>query len=148
MSKNTIGINNGRLDSILNWREPRSVAEASSRLSSLMYYEHQALWLKRIAFPLFMMVKAGTFKWGKAESHAWHDLLFLMGLAIKNSIFNPDYPLLLLVDTSAVETAAFVMQWSPVTVTAKLAAQWLIMFSRLAKSFLVLGNVYLQNLSC
>ena len=71
--------------------------------------------LKRIAFPLFMMVKTGTFKWGKAESHAWHDLLFLMGLAIKNAIFNPDHPLLILVDTSAVETAGFVMQWSPVT---------------------------------
>ena len=115
MAKETIGINNDRLDSILSWREPRSVAEASSRLSSLMYYEHQALWLKRIAFPLFMMVKTGTFKWGKAESHAWHDLLFLMGLAIKNAIFNPDHPLLILVDTSAVETAGFVMQWSPVT---------------------------------
>ena len=60
------------------------------------------------------MVKTGTIKWGKAESHAWHDL-FLMGLAIKNGIFNPDHPLLILVDTSAVETAGFVMQWSPVT---------------------------------
>ena len=115
MAKETIDINNDCLNSILSWREPRSFAEASSRLSSLMYYEHQALWLKCIAFPLFMMVEAVIFKWGKAESHAWHELLFLMGLAIKNAIFNPDHPLLILVDTSSVETAVFVMQWSPLT---------------------------------
>ena len=115
MNKETIGSNDDRLNSILNWREPWSVAEASSRLSSLMFYEHQALWLKRLAFPLFMMVKAGTFKWAKAESHAWHDILLLMRRAIKNAIFNQDHPLLLLVDTSAVETAGFVIQWSPVT---------------------------------
>ena len=58
MDEETIGINSDRLHSILEWREPRSVAEASSRLSSLMYYEHQALWLKRIAFPLFMFADA------------------------------------------------------------------------------------------
>ena len=34
------------------------------------------------------------------------------------------------------------------SVTANLAAHWFILFSRLAKSFLVLGNVYLLNLSC
>ena len=115
MTEETIGINNDRLDSILSWREPRSLPEASSRLSSLMYYEDFSLYLKRLAYPLFVMVKRGIFIWGKAESHAWHNILFMMALSIKTAIFNPKYSLILLVDTSAVETAGFIMQWNPTT---------------------------------
>ena len=115
MSKETIGINSDRLDSILAWREPRSVAEMSSRLSSLMYYESMALWLKRLAYPLYVMVKRGIFVWTKVESHSWHNVLFMMALGIKNAIFNPKHPLILLNDTSAVETSGFVCQWNPGT---------------------------------
>ena len=65
MTQETIGINNDRLDSILSWREPRSLPEASSRLSSLIYYEDFCLFLKRLAYPLFVMVKRGIFILGR-----------------------------------------------------------------------------------
>ena len=80
-----------------------------------MYYESHALFLKRLAYPLFHMVKTGTFKWTKAESHAWHNILYIMALAIKTAIFNPEYPLFLFTEASAVEIAAFIMQWNPTT---------------------------------
>ena len=113
MKDESVGINNDRLQSILSWREPRSVPETSSRLSSLLYYENHALYLKRIAYPLIRMVKSGTFKWTEAESHSWHNILYIMALAIKTAIFNPNHILFLLVDTSAVESSHFLMQWHP-----------------------------------
>ena len=115
MSKKTIGINSDRLDSILSWSEPMSVAEMSSRLSSLMYYESMDLWLKRLAYPLYNMVKHGVFVWTTAESHSWHNVLFMMALGIKNAIFNPKLLLILLNDTSAVDSSGFVCQWNPDT---------------------------------
>ena len=61
------------------------------------------------------MVKCGVFVWTTAESHSWHNVLFMMALGIKNAIFNPKHPLMLLNDTSAVETSGFVCQWNPDT---------------------------------
>ena len=69
-----------------------------------MYYEGMALWLKRLAYPLYVMVKKGIFVWTKAESQSWHNVLFMMALGIKNAIFNAKHPLILLNNTSAVET--------------------------------------------
>ena len=40
-----------------------------------MYYESHAIFLKRLAYPLFDMVKSGVFRWTKAESHAWHNIM-------------------------------------------------------------------------
>ena len=113
MKDESVCINNDRLQSIISWREPSSVPETSSRLSSLLYYENHALYLKRIAYPLIRMVKSGIFKWTKAESHSWHNILYIMALAIKTAIFNPNHVLFLLVDTSAVESSHFLMQWHP-----------------------------------
>ena len=59
------------------------------------------------------MVKNEFFKWTIAESHSWHNILCIMALAIKTAIFNPEYVIFLLVDTSAVESSHFLMQWHP-----------------------------------
>ena len=87
MINESSSINNDRLDSILNMRETRSVAEDSSRLSTTHYYESMLPMMKRIFLPLYQLVKKGIFVWTKAESESWGDLLYLVSLHLKNLIF-------------------------------------------------------------
>jgi hypothetical protein len=82
-------INNNRLEAILSHRVPRSTAELSSRLSTINYYESMVPFLKRVALPLYQMVKSNHFVWTVAASQAWGDLLFLVSLQLKNYIFQP-----------------------------------------------------------
>ena len=68
-----------------------------------------------MAYSLYIKVRKVALRWTKAKSHAWHDLLFIISLAIKNSIYDPNLSLILVVDTSAVETVSFILQWIPAT---------------------------------
>ena len=52
---------------------------------------------------------------GRLQAESYSNLLYIMTLAIKNSIFNPKYPLFLLTDTSAVESSVFICNWHPDT---------------------------------
>ena len=79
----TINFNRDRLSSILSWRCPRSIPELSSRLSSLQYYESNCPFMKRIAYPLYDMVKKNVFQRTRIQSHAWGNILFLMALSIR-----------------------------------------------------------------
>ena len=67
--------------------------------------------MKRIALPLYQVLKSGKFTWTQTEAESYQNLLFIMSLAIKNSIYNPKQPLFLLTDTSAVESSVFICNW-------------------------------------
>ena len=71
------GQQNARLDSILSHRIPRSTADLSSRISTIAYYGSFIPALKRIALMLYNVMRTGIFKWGKAEAHAYSDLVHL-----------------------------------------------------------------------
>ena len=60
--------------------------------------------MKRLAIPLYKMIKDGQFVWQKVHSHAYGNLLYLMGLQIRNYIFDP-------ADTSPQETSLVIFQW-------------------------------------
>ena len=113
LSERNVGINNDRLNSILSWREPRSVPVASTRMSSLLYYESHCIYLKRIAYPIIRMIKSVVFVWNKPQAYAWSEILYIMALAIKNALYNSDWVLFLLVYMSAVESSHFLAQWDP-----------------------------------
>ena len=76
--------------------------------------------MKRVAIPLFKLVKVGVFKWTKVECESYSNLLYLMGLQIRNYIFDPTKPLMLMADTSAVESSLLIFQWDPDTLTLKI----------------------------
>ena len=113
MDHQEMGINSDRLSYILSWRCPRSIRELSSRLSSLQYYESNCPFLKRIAYPLFDMVKKNVFQGTRVESHSWGNIPFLMALSIKNQLYNPEFPLILLTDSSYIDQSSFCCQWDP-----------------------------------
>ena len=41
------------------------------------------------------------------------NILFLMALSIKNQLFNPEFPLILLTDSSYIDQSSFCCQWDP-----------------------------------
>jgi hypothetical protein len=86
MDEESSEINSDRVKAMLDWRDPRSIAELSSRLSSIAYFESHVFFLKRISLPLFEMVKTGICKWEQVHCHAWQDLLCLVSIVIKNHI--------------------------------------------------------------
>ena len=49
-------------------RPPRSQAETNSRLASISYFENTLPQLRKVAAPLFEMIKSDTFKWGVVEN--------------------------------------------------------------------------------
>ena len=104
-------IQNDRLEAILSHRIPRCSAELSSRLSTIQYYGSFIPCLKRIALPLYCIMKKGIFKWTQVEAEAYSDLLYLISLKVRNYIFQPSQPLILLTDASAVEASCIVCQW-------------------------------------
>ena len=69
--------------------------------------------MKRIALPLYQVLKSGKFTWTKIEAESYSNLLYIMSLAIRNTIYNPKHPLFLLTDTSAVESSVFICNWHP-----------------------------------
>ena len=94
MDEESSRMNNDRLQSILNLRSPRSVAECASRLSTINYYGVYLPFLKRISLILWQMIKKGKFIWTKIHEEAWQNVKFLCSLQVKNFIFQPHLPLL------------------------------------------------------
>ena len=110
-------VQNDRVDAILNHRPPRSVTELASRLATLQYYQNFLPLLKRLAIPLYKIIKDGEFKWTRVECESYSNLLYLMGLQIRNYIFDPTKPLMLMADSSALESSLVLFQWNPDTLT-------------------------------
>jgi hypothetical protein len=106
-------VQNDRVASILSHRYPRSLPELASRLATLQYYQSHLPLMKRISIPLYRIIKTGKFVWTIVEAHAYGNLLYLMGLQIKNTIFNPTRTSCLMCDTGALETALLIFQWDP-----------------------------------
>ena len=69
--------------------------------------------MKRISLPLYHIIKSGKFVWTRVEAHAYGNLLYLMGLQIKNTIYNPTRTTCYMTDTGALETALLIFQWDP-----------------------------------
>ena len=67
--------------------------------------------MKRLAIPLYSVIKSGVFTWEKIHSQAYGNLLYLMGLQVRNHIYDPSKPLLLMADTSALESSMVIFQW-------------------------------------
>ena len=103
-------VQNDRVNSILQHRVPRSIPELASRLATLQYYQHFIPLMKRLAIPLYCLIKSGVFTWEKIHSEAYGNLLYLMGLQVRNHIFDPSKPLLLMADTSALERSMVIFQ--------------------------------------
>ena len=113
---------NNRVQNIVNHRDPQSLAELNSRLASLNYYQSYLPALKRLSLPLYALAKEGVFKWTRLEAQAWHNVKFLMGLNIKNKIFDPYAALFILPDTSLVESSVFLQQWNSITLSMEIVA--------------------------
>ena len=75
--------------------------ELALRLATMQYYQNYLPLMKRIAIPLHHIVKTGTFVWEKQHAKANNNLLYLMSLQVRNHIYDPAKPLLLMADTSA-----------------------------------------------
>jgi hypothetical protein len=113
-------VQNDRVDAILNHQPPRSMPELASGLATLQYYRNFLPLMKRVAIPLYKIVKEGKFKWTKVECESYSNLLYLMGLQIRNYIFDPTKPLMLMADTSAVESSLLIFQWDPDTLSLQI----------------------------
>ena len=100
-----------RLNSILQFRVPRSLPELASRLSQVAYFNSYILHMKRVSLPLYNIIKTGKFKWTKLEAESYTNLLFLFALQLKNHIHNPTKPLILYADTSQLETGLSAFQF-------------------------------------
>ena len=55
-------VQNDRVASILSHRTPRSLPELASRLATLQYYQHFLPLVKRLAIPLYKIIKDGKFE--------------------------------------------------------------------------------------
>ena len=55
-------VQNDRVASILKHRVPRSIPELASRLATLQYYQNFLPLMKRLAIPLYSIIKSGVFK--------------------------------------------------------------------------------------
>ena len=95
-------VQNDRVSAILSHRAPRSIPELASPLATLQCYQHFLPLMKRLAIPLYKLIKDGTFVL---------NLLYLMGLQIRNHIFDPGKPCMAMADTSALETSLIIFQW-------------------------------------
>ena len=56
-----------RIRSILDWREPKSIPETGSRLAALSYFQSYLPALKKLALPLITMINKG-------EQEAWANI--------------------------------------------------------------------------
>ena len=110
-------VQNDRVAAIINHRSPRSLPELASRLATLNYYQNFIPLMKRLAIPLYKIIKEGKFVWGKVQAEAYGNLLYLMSLQIRNHIFDPTNPIMAMCDTSALETSIVIFQWNPETLS-------------------------------
>ena len=74
------------MKAIIQHRIPRSLPELGSRLATIQYYEKHIPLMKRVAIPLFVLMKSKTFVWLQVHAESYGDLLYLMSLQIKKTI--------------------------------------------------------------
>ena len=94
--------------------------ELASQLATLQYYQNFLPLMKRLAIPLYQIVKTGTFIWERIHAEAYSNLLYLMSLQVRNYIYHPAKPLLLMTDTSALESSLVVFQWCAKTLNLQI----------------------------
>ena len=104
-----------RVRSILNWRSPRSRAEAGSRISVISYYSKFCVYLRLLALPILAAMKKEKFTWGKLEEESFRNILFIISLQMKMSHFNPSWILLITTDASHVAINASYFNFHPKT---------------------------------
>ena len=85
----TAEIHADRAKAILDIRQPRSTAEASSRCSLVLYCAPFLPCLKKILLPILKMVQSGEFKWEQCHARSFSEMKLLISLNIKNTIFDP-----------------------------------------------------------
>ena len=90
-----------------------NVPELASRLATLQNYQNFLPLMKRLAIPLYKIIKDNKFRWTIVEAESYANLLYLMGLQIRNYIFDPTKPLMLMADGSAIESSLLIYQWNP-----------------------------------
>ena len=91
-----------KCEAILQWREPKSFGELSSRLSSLNYFRSYLPWLKLVSIPLVELLKEKSFHWDKVHQETFECLLMLVSLQIKNFTPDPGAPFIISCDASKV----------------------------------------------
>ena len=93
-----------RRNNFKNMRNPRSQAERISRLGAISYFEETLPQLRKIAAPLFHVVKGGKFQWGRLENSAWEAIKTLISLEFENCPSDSTKPLFITVDSSQIAT--------------------------------------------
>jgi hypothetical protein len=85
-------VQNDRVKAILDHRVPRSMPELASRLATINYFSSFIPLMKRIAMPLYYIVRTGKFVWTQVHLQAYKNLLYLMAIQVRNYIFDPTKP--------------------------------------------------------
>ena len=99
-----------RASAIIEMRHPRSIAEASSRVSLILFNSTFLPLLKKIIFPITRMINTGIFTWNKICAEAYNECKLLLSLGIKNVIFDPNKELVMETDASKLCVAASAFQ--------------------------------------
>ena len=106
----TSRIQSNRVKSILDWRHPKSQAEAGSRMSCLSYFQKFIPALRLIGLLIFQCIKSEKFVWGKLQAESFENLKFVISLLISLNHYDPSKILLITSDASQVATnAAFLI---------------------------------------
>ena len=122
LDQNCSMVQNDRCEAILKHRVPRSLPELGSRLACISYYGKYLPLLKRTALPLYQILKSGKWTWKQVHLESYNNLLFLMSLQLRNTIYNPKKPLCSFADTSILESGLLVFQWNPDLLSLDLVA--------------------------
>ena len=109
-SKNEIGINESRLQGMLDWKKPSSLAEVFSRLASLNYVSQHLPRCKEILAPLYNLIRNKKFKWTEEEDKAWKEINVLLKYNVKLKIPDEAKPFHLFVDSSKLALASCLVQ--------------------------------------
>ena len=80
----TYSIAEDRVKSIMSFRTPRSIAETSSRISSLRFSAPFIPFLNKILLPLTQLCQEGNgFHWERRHMQAYNNAKFIVGLCLK-----------------------------------------------------------------
>ena len=103
-----------RVSAILEFRRPHSRGELSSFLGFVNFAQEYLPFLRIVSFPLHNLVnQPGPYKWGKVEEEAFTEIKLLAALRVRNSIFRPELPQFLFVDSSKIASGYFLAQLTP-----------------------------------
>ena len=119
-----------RVKSILEWRHPKSQAEAGSRMSCLSYFSKFIPALRLIGLPIYQCIKADKFHWGEQQAKAFENIKFVISLLISLNHYDPSKILLITSDASAVSMNASYFNFSPETGELKLIDTQTKLFSK------------------